>query len=437
MGTERVRPYAVYSDGKGNIFEEPSLYAVGRSGHRTYPLYLDEMIPLPDGSDLFELPGRKVTGLSRTGELKYTDSGLACAAFIAPAHTQCSIAVWHKEANAPVLPLYAYTAVGWYNGRFYVPALRIDADTRQDCEHFNQRTIIRRGRELMRKHKGNRLVKHLMENCAFTYYCPAARNLAMGRQEAPIPTSPSCNARCIGCISKQDPDESPVPETQHRLNFIPNVDEIVSYVVPHLENAPDAIASFGQGCEGEPLMQWELLHEAIKAIRSRTTKGIINLNTNGSNPHAVEELFKAGLDSIRVSMNSARERWYNLYVRPVGFTLQEPIESLRIARRYGKWSSVNYFVMPGITDTYEELEAMTELIGNTGLNMIQWRNFNIDPDWLFARIEYSNRTEPIGVKRTMALIKERFPEIAYGYFNPGIATIKRYQTGFNTTSKRL
>jgi hypothetical protein len=44
-------------------------------------------------------------------------------------------------------PLYAYTAMAGTTDSFYVPALRIDPDTRQDCENFNQKIIIKRGKE--------------------------------------------------------------------------------------------------------------------------------------------------------------------------------------------------------------------------------------------------------------------------------------------------
>ena len=425
MNVRRIQPYAVFSDGHGNMYEDTHFYVAGRSGKNIVPLYLDEMIPLPNGSELLELPGRLTLGFTRKGELAPMHHGFASAAFIAPAHTQLSIAAWKALPNAPVLPLYAYTAVGWYNDEFYVPAVRIDPDIRQDCENFNQKLVIKRGRELLKTFKGNRLVEHIVNDCAFTYFCPAARNFTMARWEAPIPTSPTCNARCVGCISYQDTKESPVPESQHRLTFVPTVDEIAQYVVPHLEHAPNAVASFGQGCEGEPLMQWELLRDSIKAIRSKTSRGIINLNTNGSKPKAVEELFKVGLNSIRVSMNSAQEKWYNMYHRPVNYTQGDAIESLRIARHYNRWASINYFVMPGITDTPEELAMLKSLIAETKLSMIQWRNFNIDPDWLFSRVEFNESQQPIGVKNIMDVIHKDFPHVYFGYFNPYAEVIEK------------
>jgi len=69
-------------------------------------------------------------------------------------------------------------------------------------------------------------VAHLIQNCAFSYLCPAARNWVMGRWEAPIPVSIGCNAACRGCISLQ-PEDSGVPATQERLTFIPTAQEIV------------------------------------------------------------------------------------------------------------------------------------------------------------------------------------------------------------------
>jgi hypothetical protein len=51
-------PYILYSDGNGNIFEDTSLYATGRAGWDAFPVPSDEWIELPDGGNLYELPGR-------------------------------------------------------------------------------------------------------------------------------------------------------------------------------------------------------------------------------------------------------------------------------------------------------------------------------------------------------------------------------------------
>ncbi len=127
-------------------------------------------------------------------------------------------------------------------------------------------------KQLLENYSQNRLVKHLMENCCMTYTCPAARNFALGRWECPVPTSPACNANCVGCISFQ-PEDEVIFSTQDRLTFKPTAAEIVEFTVPHLMEAPYPIISFGQGCEGEPLLMWETIREAIIEIRKAYTKG--------------------------------------------------------------------------------------------------------------------------------------------------------------------
>ncbi len=128
--------------------------------------------------------------------------------------------------------------------------------------------------------------------------------------------------------------------------------------MPNLETAPFPIISFGQGCEGEPLLMWETLCEAIKEIRKHTNKGSININTNGSDPKAVRAMCEAGLNSIRVSTNSARREIYMPYYRPNNYEFEDIVESLKIVGSYGGWTSINYFVFPGMTDSIDEYEAL-------------------------------------------------------------------------------
>jgi MoaA/NifB/PqqE/SkfB family radical SAM enzyme len=291
--------------------------------------------------------------------------------------------------------------------------------------------VIHEGvKNIINAYPNNRLLKHLSENCCLTYHCPAARNYFSGRWECPVPTSPACNANCIGCISFQPQDET-IVSTQDRLTFKPSAEEIVEFTVPHLQTAPFPIVSFGQGCEGEPLLMWETIRESIIEMRKHTPRGSININTNGSKPSAVRALCEAGLNSIRVSTNSARKHIYESYYRPNNYVFEDIVESLKIVHHYGGWSSINYFVFPGMTDSVEEYEALRQLIRDTGLSMIQWRNFNIDPDWYLGKIGVVETGEIMGVKQLMELIKEEFPDLKYGYFNPPMERIKgNYEIDF-------
>jgi pyruvate-formate lyase-activating enzyme len=424
MPQKRKAPFLLYSDGKGNIFEDETLYATGRSGWEAGPVEEDDWIPLPEGGCLYELPGRRGIGIDvDTGDMRLCEKGWAVAAFVPPAYTGLQLAAYETAPDAPTLPLFCYSAAGWRDGATLVTALRIEKDIRQESAGFDDKAIRSGVETLLHAYPKNRLVKHLAENCCLTYHCPAARNLFMGRWECPIPSSPACNANCIGCISFQ-PEEEGIPSTQDRLDFKPTVEEIVEFTVPHLERAPFPIVSFGQGCEGEPLLMWETIAEAIREIRRHTKRGSININTNGSRPDAVEALCKAGLDSIRVSTNSARKNVYEKYYRPNNYVFEDIVESLKVVRRFGGWSSINYFVFPGMTDEVSEYEALRRLIRETGLSMIQWRNFNIDPDWYLGKIGVTETEEPIGVRLMMEEIRSEFPSLRFGYFNPSMERIR-------------
>ncbi|HTL10674.1 MAG TPA: radical SAM protein, partial [Chitinophagaceae bacterium] len=333
-----MTPYILYSDGKGNIFEDNSLYATGRSGWDAYPVDPADWIALPEGGSLYELPGRRGIGIDvETGDMRLCEKGWAVAAFIPPAHTGLYIAAYETAPDAPTLPLFCYTAAGWYNDGFYVPAVRIEQDVRQESAGYDAAKITSGTAHLLEAYPHNRLVKHLMNNCCLTYHCPAARNLSLARWECPVPTSPACNANCIGCISFQ-PQEETIPSTQDRLTFKPTAEEIVEFTVPHLATAPYPIVSFGQGCEGEPLLMWETIRAAIIEMRKHTPRGSININTNGSKPDAVRALCEAGLNSIRVSTNSARKHIYEAYYRPNNYQFEDIVESLKVVRSFGGWT---------------------------------------------------------------------------------------------------
>ncbi len=437
-------PYLVVSDGCGNVFEIPEYIMAGMSLSRPVLPKEEELIALPQGSDLLELTGCGAVGYdTKTGEFvevrSYRGNPVyAVAAFMAPAYLQYYRAAFrsgHPGSQAPKgdsLPLYAYTAVGWRDGGFFVTGTRIDADERQDLKNMDRVLIENKAREMAGRYPDNRLVRHLVENCVFRYACPAARNMVMERWECPLPTSPVCNARCVGCLSFQ-PQESGIPPSQERLSFIPTPEEVAQIAIDHLERAPRAVVSFGQGCEGEPLMVGDVIERSIRLIRSKTRRGVINLNTNASLPNVLERLCRAGLDSIRVSLNSAQEPYYKLYYEPKGYGFADVVESLLIARRFDLWISLNYFVFPGFTDHPHEYTALQELLQKVQVDMIQTRNLNIDPEWYLGQLRLedieaeADGEKAMGIRNWVAAIRERFPLIKLGYFNPPREEMQRFR----------
>lgn len=418
-------PSLVVAGPDGEMVDVPELAAAVRWGWEEIVPEPREWVPLPAGSDLYLMPGRRPIGYDRrTGERvvveEYDGTPVtAVSAFVAPAHTIHYHSLYETLEDAPDLPLYAYCAAGWGRDGFVVPVERVDSDIRQDCDRFDVDEVHARTFEMIAEMEHNRLAQHLMRNCVLTYNCPAARNFALGRWEMPIPSSAVCNSRCFGCISKQ-PKSGGFHESQYRLDFIPSVDEILELVIPHLEFAPRPVASFGQGCEGEPLTNPLLLEEVCRKVRERTKKGTLNLNTNGSKPGVIAKLFKAGLDSIRVSLNSPIESRYNAYYQPVDYSLADVLQSLHVAREMEKWSSINYLVFPGVTDCPTEVRVLLETAFDTGLSMIQWRNLNIDPEAYLDLLGEDSEETPLGMRWTIEKVHTHFSKIRKGYYNPPV-----------------
>jgi wyosine [tRNA(Phe)-imidazoG37] synthetase (radical SAM superfamily) len=186
--------------------------------------------------------------------------------------------------------------------------------------------------------------------------------------------------------------------------------------VKHLEEAPEAVISFGQGCEGEPLTEYRLIAESIREIRRRTDKGTINLNTNGSWPERVRTIGLSGLDSIRISLNSARRKIYEAYYRPKSYDFEDVIRSVAMAKELGLYTMINYLVFPGISDQEEEIEAMAGLIRKTGLNFLHLKNLCIDPHLYMSRMP-ALRSKGVGMKKMASTLKKEFPSLELGYFN--------------------
>jgi pyruvate-formate lyase-activating enzyme len=411
MRIDAAAPYVVYSTPEGDLGERRSLRALDFSGRR---LSFDDLIPLPDGATLSMLPQRLAVGADEQHErVALEDGAWALAALLPIGYTRTLLPAYEKTSESMDLPFFGYAAVAGWRGELYVAALRTDDPDHWLPRRFNAEHLERLVRKRLAADPENRVLRQ-HAHCALDYHCPTASNLFYGRWEAAVAVSPGCNARCVGCISKQDEDMPISP--QDRLLFVPNVDEIVAVGVQHLRSAPDAILSFGQGCEGEPLLQARLIEQAIRAMRAETNAGVININTNASSPRALQRLYDAGLDMLRASTISARVETYNAYYRPLGYTFADVKRSLQLARDAGVYTSINLLCFPGLIDAEDEVDALIAFLRETGVRLVQLRTLNIDPEVLLPRLPRP-AGPPIGMRALIARLQIETPEVEIGNFS--------------------
>lgn len=416
---------AVVATSSGEIFELEGYAALGMAGDTLTSLSVGDTVEMPFGSELMLLPDRipaifnlatQRVELITHNPYNPMERIFPVAVFNSPGYVNTYACAYNENENAGFLPLFAYGAVGWDAGVFRSAAIRVDRERRQDLRLMDPGKVKAGVGVLRKKMPANRLREHL-ETCALIYGCPAAKNFFLSRCEAPLPTSTACNARCLGCISLQE--GSHITSPQQRIAFTPTPEEIADVALSHMEKVDQAVVSFGQGCEGDPLLAARAIEPAIRMIRQKTDAGTINMNTNGSRPDILSKMFEAGLDSIRISINSFRAQWYNAYFRPIGYRFADVVQSIAIAVENNRYVSINYLNCPGVTDTPEEMDAFTAFLDRHPVNLIQWRNLNFDPARYWkAMTAAAPGGKPVGMRRLLHRIRRRFPGLRYGYFNP-------------------
>lgn len=415
----RAHLRAVFARRDGTVLDLPDIEAAADTGIRA-PADAADFIPLPKGSLLLALPKRSVVGYHKAVqcEISQYEGGEVCAvaAALPLGFTRLALPAYVERPAAPVLPLYGYTAVAWGKGGFYAAATRTDELESWSARRHRPGQVSEAIALRTLEFPSNSILQQLAR-CAQEYGCFTAQNTFLRQGEAAIPVSVACNARCIGCISAQDPDAL-LKSAQERIRRRPSLDEVCEIAIPHLKTAANGMVSFGQGCEGEPLLAAPIIEQSIRRIRAATDAGIIHCNTNASDPRALGRLVDAGLQSVRVSLNSARPHIYDAYYRPRGYGFPTVRESLTVLAEKGAAISLNLLTHPGVTDDPAEIEAIAELLRAVPVAMVQTRTLNVDPAVYFAAVGRPH-TRPPGMRSWLAWLHREFPNIRVGNFTRG------------------
>jgi pyruvate-formate lyase-activating enzyme len=355
----------------------------------------DELIPAPAGIMQFALPGRRP--LTTIGPI----AGRNALAVALPAgYTRLLLPAYACERGAPALPLFGYTFACVLDDQLHVAAMKTDESEDWEPRFFAPGQLEALLERRLAQDPHNRVLRQVAL-CSREYGCFTAQNVFLERGEAALPVSPKCNARCIGCISELDP-RAGIASPQARITEEAAAEELARVATHHLERVEDGIVSFGQGCEGEPLLRSIAIARAIELIRRTCSNGTINANTNGSQPAALERCIDAGLQAVRISLNSFRPGTYAAYYRPAGYALDDVLESVRLAVSRGLRVSLNLLTHPGITDDADEIAAAEGFLREVRVAMVQTRTLNIDPEMYFAAV--GRPRNPLGMRHAVSAI---------------------------------
>lgn len=401
----------LFANESGEIFEAPYSPS-GQVWQDIEPLKADELIPLPEGAEIMFLPERYAYAYKGKKLVTLPGESYVVAAMLPAGYTRTHLPAYLTKPGAPDLPLFGYAAVAVQDGQVFVAALKSDENHKWNPVHYNTADLAEKVEQVKAALPNNRLVEHL-GHCSLTWHCCTAQNLFYRRWEAGLPVSSECNAHCLGCISLQEAECCPSP--QSRITFKPTVAEIAEIGVYHLANAPEGIISFGQGCEGDPTLAYTSISEAMGQIRQQTEKGLINMNSNAGFTKGLKAIVDAGLDTLRVSMISARDEVYQAYYR-AAYSLEDVKASILYAKEKGVYVSINMLLYPGLNDRPEELAAWRKFLDETKVDMIQLRNLNFDPESLTKQLP-PPEVGALGIRSFVNTLEQLHPHVVLGSFS--------------------
>jgi pyruvate-formate lyase-activating enzyme len=417
------------ADSAGKVFDHPHLEAAVAWGD-SWRIAGAPLRDLPDGARLAALPGWRPVGYDRENQRFVIVDRIelggrevvprAVGAILPPGWTRAGLPAGRRSLLAPTLPQWAYTGVALgRDGRVKVAALRTDRRRHWDSSRHAAPEVAGRVKEALRRWPSNRVLRQL-RTCALDYRCFTAENIFTQRDEGALPATASCNARCVGCLSEQ-PEGGPPPSHQ-RLVDAPLWSELAEVGGRHLAQARGRVmVSFGQGCEGEPLTRGAELARAIRSMRQATSRGSINVNTNASLPDALEEMIGAGLDAVRVSLNSADPELYEAYYLPQGYGFSDVERSMRVARRKGAYLALNLLTFPGVSDREGEVEALSRLVTRFHVDQIQTRPLALDPiQYLEVARDRGAGGSPLGLPEMLRRLRRSSPWLRIGNFARGL-----------------
>jgi pyruvate-formate lyase-activating enzyme len=345
------------------------------------------------------------------------EGGLAVAAVLPVGYLRLLFPAYLSSGRVPppTLPLYGYAAVAELDGEVVVAASRSDDFSPWTGRRPSQTRLAVAVEQAQRQMPRSRVIAQLSV-CALQHNCLTAQNTFLRRFEGALPTSAACNADCLGCISLQTDSGAPTP--QPRMPRAPTTEELIEVGSYHLEGArergEEGMVSFGQGCEGEPLLRERALRPVALELSRRYSGSTVHVNTNGSRPAALRRLIRAGVNSCRISVFSFRQELFSAYYRPRGYSIEDVLECARVARRGGAQLTINLLTFPGVSDTSEEVELTLRTLQELEVEQLQLRSLNADPVWLMSRLPALG--EGIGLERLVETLRREVPAVRLGNF---------------------
>lgn len=196
------------------------------------------------------------------------------------------------------------------------------------------------------------------------------------------------------------PPSGPVLE----LEYLPVID--TAGVARHLKQHPAArvVLYYAGEAPESAVAEW------ITAVRRQSDQGELQLVAPAATPEAVRDWCRAGINRLHLTLNSAREDYYQTFYRPQGYRFDRLTGALHTAASLGAGIDLTYLTFPGLTDHPVEMKALEDLLREFPVETLHLSNLAIDPEWYMDELAILPLSrKQAGMAKWLAHFQEQFP----------------------------
>lgn len=366
---------AIHTDRAGRIVVAADYGAAAQAGGPARAL--EQGIPLPPQARVVPLPDRDAVGIDRQGRPRTLGAGRwAVGAILGPGHLRTWLPACIGRDDAIPLEALGYAAVAaGVDGALVVAAVATgEGPTPAPPSEAVLAAAITAG---LRAHPSSGALRQLARR-AREHSDAGAAAVFLGQGDGPLPVGGD------------------------RITAA----DLADIAAAHLAGGGTGV-TFGLTGDGDPLERPRVVAEAAGRIREKNPTARIGVRTNAAVAAAIARVAEAGVDTLIVSLASARAETYERLHPARDVRWPDVRGGIRQAVASGLSVTIELLVLPGLTDRSEEADALVGLLRELPSgSALRLRDLAADP---YLVLRANPGSEPLGIEALLARLRLEAP----------------------------
>lgn len=369
---------AIHTDRTGRIVVAADYGAAAQAGGPARAF--EQGIPLPPLAKVVPLPDRDALGIDRLGRPRSLGAGRwAVAAILGPGHLRTRLPAYIGRDDAAPLEAQGYAAVAaGVDGTLIVAA--VPTGERPAPAAPTEAVLAAAITAGLRAHPSSAALRQLARRARELEDAGSAA-LFLGQGDGLLPV---VGERITGA-------------------------DLAEIAIAHLAAGGSGV-TFGLTGDPDPLVRPRVVADAAGRIRSAVPTARIAVRSNAAAPAAIARVAEAGVDTLVVSLTSARPETYERLRPDRDIRWPEVRGGIRQAVASGLSVTIELLVLPGLTDRAEEADALVALLRELPSgSRVRLRDLAADP---YLVLRANPGSQPLGVEVLLARLRAEAPLVS-------------------------